>query len=676
MAIIRNAKKRDFNYYLTNLDWDDGSPIERDEKLFTRNYVFEHNYDKPGFYSIKGLVFKFERVMINASPPENLDMSLDYELATEEYTDSNHPAFGETKLFVRSKKTITQLSSSLSETIKSIQIPTRWRIEESYRGANPVRIGTSQYISDNNLPPSWVNTVVTPIEKRDEGRLPGIEIPIRLKQDISGIDRIYYSFEINLANPNGEDNPSQYIFLEESYPIKIDSFDEDDEPMSTSADTETKFRSLRFLMGVGGNSTGADRDDDVKNGGWQRITGNIFVQEPENYIDSNGNDTSGLKNQIHSSKITVYPRYPEHTPQDENVTAFIGIRNLVIKTPNTENIIRPVEWQRFYSNIIVNPRDDYQSPLYELNDFAMIGGVSEKSSHFKTLTALASFDSDDKEYRNNSLISSYNPYDFIAIYDTMAKYNADYYNEVLDPYTNPIHEDYAPYWRDDNGEIKSLFDKKKIHNGVVDRDYHGVLKDTEITDVDISTTKVYKGPISIYKHLGLTGYALGNPSEPDYWKNIIPKDYKLTDRSGFSQEPLEDPTKGSLTPRIPRLVWVIDEEDDQTWNGGYYWPQLPKMTRGGVFSEPIDLEQYGGKNDLITSDKISDYYEVYSGAGESLFHLTFDADDVEELQDTTNNYNLEYRVDGILDLNENDRVDILTNDISDTLENDINKQAF
>ena len=68
--------------------------------------------------------------------------------------------------------------------------------------------------------------------------------------------------------------------------------------------------------------------------------------------------------------------------------------------------------------------------------------------------------------------------------------------------------------------------------------------------------------------------------------------------------------------------------------------------------------------------------KVYSGAGESLFHLTFDADDVEELQDTTDNYNLEYRVDGILDLNENDRVDILTNDISDTLENDINKQAF
>ena len=63
MAIVRNAKKKDFDYYLTNLDWDDGSPIDRDKTIY-RNYVFEHNYDKPGFYSVKGLAFKFERVTI------------------------------------------------------------------------------------------------------------------------------------------------------------------------------------------------------------------------------------------------------------------------------------------------------------------------------------------------------------------------------------------------------------------------------------------------------------------------------------------------------------------------------------------------------------------------------------------------------------------------------------
>ena len=668
MAIIRNAKKKDFDYYLTNLDWGDGSPIERDEKLFTRNYVFEHNYDKPGFYSIKGLVFKFERVAINVSPPENLDMSLDYENKTTEYNDQNHPAFGETKHFVRSKETIVELSSSLSDIVPSHSGNSRYIIQESYRGANPVRIGTAEYVSENNLPPSWVNTVIAPIEKRDEGRLPGIEIPIRLKQDISNIDRIYYSFEINLANPNGEDNPSQYIFLEESYPIKILSFTSGStgelEPAEIAADTATKFRSVKYLMGVGENSTGANRDEDVKNGGWERITGNIFVQEPEGYIDSNGNDTSELKNQIYSSKITVYPRYPDDTPQDENVTAFIGIRNLVIKTPNTENIIRPVEWQRFYSNIVVNPRDDYQSPLYELNDFAMIGGVSEKSSHFKTLTSLAAFDLDDKEYKNNSLVSSYNPYDFIAIYDTMAKYNSDYYNEVLDPYTNPIHEDYAPYWKNDQNEFKSLFNKKRIHTGIVDRESHGILQDTELVDVDVSTTKVHKGVIPLWEQIGLEEQN-NIPTEQIYWKNIIPKNYKLTDRSGFSKEPLEDPTKGSITPRIPRLVWIIDEENDQTWNGDYYWPQLPKMTKGGVFAEPIDLNQYG--DGIITNDQ---------PINETFFNLTFDADDVNELLDITDNYNIEYRTDGIIDLGDDNRVELLTNDVTDTLEKDLGRQAF
>ena len=296
----------------------------------------------------------------------------------------------------------------------------------------------------------------------------------------------------------------------------------------------------------------------------------------------------------------------------------------------------------------------------------MIGGVSEKSSHFKTLTALAAFDNDDKEYRNNSLISGYNTYDFIAIYDTMAKYNADYYNEVLDPYTNPIHEDYAPYWRDEDDLDKkfSLFDKKRINNGFVDRQYHGVLKDTELVDVDVSTTKVHRGVIPLWEQIGVQEEN-NIPNEQIYWKNIIPENYKLTDRGGFSKEPLEDPTKGSITPRIPRLVWMIDEEDDQTWNGGYYWPQLPKMTRGGVFAEPVDLNQYGAG--IITSDQPID---------ETLFNLTFDADDIEELQDITDNYIVEYRTDGILDLNENNRVELIVSDITDTLEKDFDRQAF
>ena len=650
MAIVRNAKKQDFDYYLTNIDWDDGTPIDREIHQFDRNDVFDHSYEKPGFYSIKGLVFKFERAMIEATPPRSTDMSINWKQV----------AVGE-KIKIESQETITELSSSRSEfKIRDRYEDEPWTISHKTGVEHDVRLGTQIYVVGNSLPPSWLNTIIAPITNASSGeQQDGISIQIPIKMDISDIDVLHYSFDVNLANPNGEDNPSEYAILERSHPPKID------EEIGPEPDWAIQFNSAKFLNGIGGNSTDPNRDD-LKDGGWQTVSGYIFVQEPPSNTASDGSNIKDLDYQIMYSTIQIFPRRRSDTPQDEDGIAYIGLRNLTISTPNTRNLIRPNEWQRFYSNIIVNPRDDYQSPLYELNDFAMIGGVSENSSHFKTLTALASFDKDDKEYRNNSLISKYNPYDFIAIYDTMAKYNADYYNEVLDPYTNPIHEDYAPYWRDEDNLDKkfSLFDKKRIHNGFVDRQYHGVLKDTEIVDVDLGTTKVHKGVIPLWKQIGVQEEN-NVPDEQIYWKNIIPKNYKLTDRGGFSKEPLEDPTKGSITPRIPRLVWIIDEENDQNWNDGYYWPQLPKMTRGGVFAEPVDLNQYGAG--IITSDQPID---------ETLFNLTFDADDMEELQDITNNYNIEYRVDGLLDLGDDKRVDLITSDITDTLEKDFDRQAF
>ena len=664
MSIVRNAKKKDFNYYLTNLDWDDGSPIERDIKQFDRNEVFEHTYEKPGFYSIKGLTFKFERAMIEISPPMNKNMTLDWKNMT--------PSSGYS--YVESKQPILDLTSSLSEfTLRSGDENGSWVIKNRYGGNNDVKIanttfgaGAAAYGSDV-LPESWINAIIAPIEKRTEGRTPGIGIEIRMNMDISDIDMIYYSFELNLANPNGEDSGSQYQIHERSNPPTITStgsLEDDISDDTISTDWSVSFDSVRYVDGIGGNSTDPNRDDDVKDGGWRTFSGYIFVQEPDS-IASNGSNISKLPYQINYSQIEISPRYPDDTPQDEDVTAYIGLRNLTIRTPNTKNIIRPNEWQRFYSNMIVNPKNNYQSPLYELNDFAMIGGASEESTHFKTLASLTAFDLDDKEFRNNSLVSSYNPYDFIAIYDTMAKYNFNYYNEVLDPYTNPIHEDYAPYWKNSDGVNESLFDKKRIFNGRIDKDFHGVLQDTEITDVDISTTKVHKGVIPMWEQLGLIREENNNPNDIRYWKNIIPKDYKLTDRGGFSQQQLEDPVRGSTTPRIPRLIWIIDEENDQNWNDGYYWPLLPKMTKQGIFTQEIEIDRYGDGN-IVSNDPVD----------QTLLNLVFDADEVEELQDITNNYNIEYRVDGILDLDENNRIDLITEDITDTLEKDTTKQAF
>ena len=651
MSIVRNAKKKDFTYYLTNLDWGDGSEIDRSIKNFDRNDVFDHNYEKPGFYSISGLVYKFERVMIELTPPQQINMSADY----EEITDNDG------KKLVKTKQDFTELSSSLSN-IEVLPGYEDKKLEITHKTgvSHNVRMGNALYIVPRDLPPSWLNTIIAPITNAPAGTSQnGIAIQLPIKMDISNIDVIYYSFEVNLANPNGEDNPSEYAILERSNPPSLN------DAGIESYDGTIRFNSAKFIMGMGGNSNDPNRDLNVKDGGWQTVSGYIFVQEPPSNLATNGSDISDLNYQIGYSQIMIFPRRQSDTPQDEDGIAYIGLRNLTIRTPNTENIIRPNEWQRFYSNFIVNPRDDYESPLYEMNDFAMIGGVSKKSSHFKTLTALASFDKDNDQYRNNALESTYNPYDFISIYDTMAKYDHNYYNQVLDPYTNPIYEDYSPYWRDANdGEIQSLFDKKIIHGGIVDRDMHGILQNTELIDVDLSTTKVSKGVLPMWVQLGLDENN-NVPDDQNYWQNIIPKEYKLTDRGGFSREPLEDPTKGSLTPRIPRLVWIIDEDNDQNWNGGYYWPQLPKMTKGGVFSESVDVNQYG--DGIISSEKPT---------SKTLLNINFDVGDVDELQDITNNYIIQYKVDGVLDLDENGRVELLTEDVTDTLELDFDRQAF
>ena len=58
MAI--NSTKKVFAYYVTNLDWGDGSALEFTDnpKQFDRIDNFQHTYVMPGFYSIKGLINK------------------------------------------------------------------------------------------------------------------------------------------------------------------------------------------------------------------------------------------------------------------------------------------------------------------------------------------------------------------------------------------------------------------------------------------------------------------------------------------------------------------------------------------------------------------------------------------------------------------------------------------
>ena len=65
------AATYDFEYYVTNLDWDDGSPIQYTSQplIFDRSVNFNHQYNLPGFYKIKGLIFKKALQTVNIYPP-------------------------------------------------------------------------------------------------------------------------------------------------------------------------------------------------------------------------------------------------------------------------------------------------------------------------------------------------------------------------------------------------------------------------------------------------------------------------------------------------------------------------------------------------------------------------------------------------------------------------------
>ena len=74
--------------YLFKLNWDDGSEIEHTDKpkLLERTTLFEHFYDKPGFYTISGVMYrtrvgymttweKFEtNILLNPSPNYELNL--------------------------------------------------------------------------------------------------------------------------------------------------------------------------------------------------------------------------------------------------------------------------------------------------------------------------------------------------------------------------------------------------------------------------------------------------------------------------------------------------------------------------------------------------------------------------------------------------------------------------
>ena len=616
--------KKDYDYYITNLDWGDGSELEFTDnpKKFDRLDNLEHTYEMPGYYSVKGLVYKKALYMSNAYPEKNEDMTINYEEFVREEIALDGGNEGETyeQTVVRSIDIESQffglsglVFEELTEYIPASTVP-------NYN-LFPLSSGHIYLTTLERYPTAteeFINTVrvqMPALGNREQEA--GLRMGVNIFLDRDKNNLFQYEFDAWLPNYGNTE-----------YEVFIEAVPGGGENGEFSPNYNNKKKIDQTVIGT--NS-------------WQTIDGEYYHTDEEKIV-----------------RLYVYIRQKDRftdarfdSDEEPNLSWAFYIKNIEMKFQNQKGLEFPLEWERFTSNFIVNPSTEYVSPMFEKNDFLLIGGLTKDSYHYKSLTSIVGYDYDTGEKKDSFSYDKYNPYDVITALDTLAKYDDELYDDYLNPYSFGR--------QDDDGNI--------VHRGVIDKKWHGTFKNTGLSDMDISSARLYSGVKPMWQQLGFETDEFDKPNRNIYWKNIIPKDFDLSERVGITQRDLPDPMKGSLTPRIPRKEFIVDEEASQYWNGGYYWPVLPKFTKEGIFSDQYPQ----GTEDQLYGNEDGNITNLNDDSGELIINLSFGEDGIVETIETLS---AEIITDFSLKINSNNRMVKNIEDFSDSINVDTNRQAF
>ena len=208
-----------------------------------------------------------------------------------------------------------------------------------------------------------------------------------------------------------------------------------------------------------------------------------------------------------------------------------------------------------------------------------------------------------------------------------------------------------------------------IHRGFINKKLTNTFKDTSLNNVDIATTKVFKGVKPMWEQLGFESDDSDIPNQNIYWNNIIPSEFDFLNKSGIKIQDGEDPMIGSKTPRTPYKEIVINEDDEQIWDDNYLYPILPKVSKFGEFVEDVNVEDSYGKSDA----PITNLNEVDNNL---ILDVDFGVNTTDSLFDKTDFSKLHYNQDFELSLDDNLRLKTDTFIISDGIEKDNSEQAF
>ena len=214
----------------------------------------------------------------------------------------------------------------------------------------------------------------------------------------------------------------------------------------------------------------------------------------------------------------------------------------------------------------------------------------------------------------------------------------------------------------------------KIHKGMINDNVTDAFKDSGLNNYDLATTKLYKGVKPMWKHLGFESDDSDIPYQSIYWKNHIPRNFDYFNLSGITTEDVEVDTdvgvsKGSKIERESYTEIIIDEEQDQNWNNNYLYPILPKLDVFGAFLGEVNtINSYGSENASITTLEEDDINLI--------LNVDFNQRNTNDVEDLTNNNNVQYIKDFEVKYDDNLRIKNNTLFFPDSLEDNKDEQAF
>jgi len=407
-------------------------------------------------------------------------------------------------------------------------------------------------------------------------------------------------------------------------------------------------------VGLGNIDLFSPRGLKTASGGKNRFT--VYAEGPEGtgyyLFKLNWGDGSSIEHTT-EPKLLEGTTLLEHTYEKPGFYTISGVVYVSYKGEKIE------AYERFETNILLNPSKNYEFDLYNYDTFANIGGISDISTLVKSTLNTIGVNPITKDTSDSSieLINGVNDFDKLELLNFINKISSDILSEEFFSF-------YQPY----NLEIKNV-SNSTIHNGFIDDKLFNTFKNNGLNNFDLATTKIYKGVKPMWEQLGFESDDSDIPTENIYWKNIIPSDYTFLNKSGITIEDGDNPISGSRTPRTLYKEVIIDQEDEQIWDDNYYYPNLPKLDIYGNFVEDINIENSYG----IDTAPITDLEEADDNL---ILNVDLDQTDTDGIIDKTNFNRLEYVQDFKLSLDQDLRLSIEGLIIPDGIEKNKNEQAF